>query len=94
MSLDDSAYPSEEELERVASWNPGDAQGWLSYVMRIWRHSGRAWIEGDIYHFSTGGWSGNEEIIAAMQKNVTAWAMNWYSSTRGGRYEFCPSRVS
>ncbi|HWO88896.1 MAG TPA: hypothetical protein VNL98_07075 [Gemmatimonadales bacterium] len=34
--------------------------------------------------FATGGWSGNEAIIAALQRNLMVMAMCWRVSTRGG----------
>jgi len=36
---------------------------------------------------STGGWSGNESIISAMQDNIL-WMVNFLNHRTGGHYEF------
>ena len=45
-------------------------------------------VEADSYHFNTGGWSGNEEIIDALQRNAMFWARCWEMSKRGGEHVF------
>ena len=41
-----------------------------------------------LYHVSTGGWSGNEEILSSLQNNSMFWLMCWMQSKRGGHYQF------
>lgn len=41
------------------------------------------------YHAATGGWSGNESIICAMQDNKSMlWTLTWVQSRRGGHHTF------
>lgn len=43
---------------------------------------------GNTYDADTGGWSGNEDIICAMQENYLLWALTWQSTRTGGHYIF------
>ena len=40
------------------------------------------------YKLSTGGWSGSEDVICAMEENYMFWMCCWISSLRGGHYVF------
>lgn len=101
--LDDEGYPTEETLRVVREWtfrNFSDFDRLLEYVQRAWRypvyfqrakrrfrpfpsHSlHRQW------HVSTGGWSGNEDLIGALQDNRMFWLTCWVQSQRGGHYIF------
>lgn len=39
-------------------------------------------------YLSTGGWSGNEDLIKALQENKEVWNMIWYASQVGGHHAF------
>lgn len=41
-----------------------------------------------VYHISTGGWSGNESLLGAMQRNFIVWSLTFNTHRRGGHYEF------
>lgn len=84
-------YPTEEELKRLREWPFGDGREWLEFARSIWHMQDWGWAE-EIRpghnHASTGGWSGNEEIIDAMQDNWILWHVVWDSTRRGGHYVF------
>ncbi len=86
-------YPTDEELAKVREWDTtnGDWHEFMDYVEEIWWMPDWGWRrKGDVYYVSTGGWSGNEDIVAEMQHNMMFWVMYWYSSRRGGHYIFAP----
>lgn len=88
-------YPTEDELTMVRNWaftKPGDFEAFMAYVQSVgmywptksfgWRQQGRTfWI-------ATGGWSGNEDILEAMQENFIFWSVCWQQTKRGGQYQF------
>ena len=74
----------------------------LAFVRSAWSYPDR-WSErekddgvfGDgqpakirIYEMSTGGWSGNEDLVSAMEANILFWAISLESTHRGGLYIF------
>jgi hypothetical protein len=97
--LDDDGYPTDEALEIIEIWHYNDAKGWFDFIHSIWHLASWGWKEGEAideitnekvwcYYVSTAGWSGNESIIHAMQKNDCMWHLNWVQSRRGGHYIF------
>ena len=101
--LDNEGYPTEEELEKIRTWPiviesslDEDFHELMSYVKELWWMPDWGWSydkETETYSLSTGGWSGNEDIIGALQENVMWWIMFWKSSRRGGHYEFSPISI-
>lgn len=88
--FDADGYPSEHALEKITAWPARDFNGLLEYVASLWAYPDyvtRA-PEARTYTFATGGWSGNESLVSALQQNLIFWATCWLSSRRGGRYEF------
>lgn len=88
-------YPSAADLKKIRNWPSGDIRGMLAWVKPRWRYSepNPAWCGWNVtrrrLYLSTGGWSGNESLISAMEESrCWFWAFCWISSRRGGHYEF------
>lgn len=89
--LDSDGYPTEEDLECIAAWSHADGfRALLVAIEPIWAHAKAGYFrqEGQQFYLSTAGWSGNESIIAALQRNFVFWSLCWVSSRRGGHYVF------
>src|SRR4051794_2904744 len=89
-------YPTDEELAKVEAWD-GDWRACFAFIRSIWWMPDWGWHEattteegGDRpvtrYSISTGGWSGNEGIIGAMERNRWLMLFFWQQSRRGGHY--------
>jgi len=93
--MDEDGYPTEELLSQIKNYDPIKS-GFIDLMHLVYDN----WIydfpyksfykDGDkyVYTLSTGGWSGNEELIDALMENHLWWMFSWYSSRRGGHYEF------
>ena len=85
-------YPSEEELKTIREWPHSKPYADLmQYVKSLWKYSDCGyWREPapGVYHIATAGWSGNEDLISAMQGNYVFWSCCWVESVRGGAYGF------
>lgn len=96
---DGDGYPTEETLEKIRTW-PEDWNALLEFVRGAWMYNDRIlrsnceeeYHPGDLWCLSTGGWSGNESIIEALQGNAIFWLMCWWSSRRGGHFQFIVAR--
>lgn len=97
---EDGVYPTEDALKKIEDWPWEDLLGCFEFIEDIWLYADSGyWVEIDAlseifktpvhrYHISTAGWSGNEDIIRALQKNHMIWLLVWYQSRRGGHYIF------
>lgn len=92
-------YPTGEELEKIKNWDIHDYSALMEFVKSIWWMPEFGWHEGpggnEVHELttktlsiSTGGWSGNESIITALENNAMFYMSCWVSSRRGGHYEF------
>lgn len=84
-------YPSEEALELIEHWPHDKAKELLEAVRGIWMYATSGYWNVDevgAIHASTAGWSGNESIISAMEKNIMIWSQVWIANRRGGHYIF------
>ena len=98
--LDEDGYPTDAALDRITNWDYNDPKGWFVFIKNIWFLCPWGWKEGSfkynewdtsdryLYRISTAGWSGNEDIIRAMQKHNILWDDAWLESRRGGHYIF------
>ena len=101
---DRGGYPTAAELRRIRRWpvvTGADCTALLAFVRECWWNAEWGWtvavrlrretIGGTPYRYyqiSTGGWSGNEDILAALDKNVMFQMLCFYSIRRGGHYVF------
>ncbi len=93
-SFDPDGYPTEETLQTIESWDvlKEGILPLIEFLREAW------WIPDWGFDFkkgpksfrlnlSTGGQSGNETVIGALQKSEF-WFLFWQSSRRGGHYVF------
>lgn len=98
--FDTDGYPTDATLDTIEEWkceSLSDYHDLMDYIGRgwhwpdmftkeeIWDDSSRPVVA---YVFSTGGWSGNESLVGALQGNVMAQMIGAYSWKRGGHYEY------
>lgn len=98
----DDGYPSEEGLQYIRTYpleacvsNPKTL---MDFVRSLWEFGDWGWKENDEkvgdgrevtrYSISTGGWSGNEDLISALRENAPFWGLYWEESRRGGHFKF------
>jgi len=83
-------YPSDEDLEKISKWEvtrESSAAALFDFIEDIWNTDyGTFNRKGRTIKLVTGGWSGNESIISAI--NQQAWSNCWEESKRGGLHVF------
>ena len=95
-SIDGHGYPTDKALERIRKATlkdivPAITDAWntdYGHASTTLTPAEYEIIFGDISHkylrLVTGGWSGNEEIITAYEKNFVASSLTWRLSASGG----------
>ena len=91
----DGEYPTDEYLEYIRKFDATNGKGfdllmdilenwWMSYGVKVQRK-----YRGERKVFlSTGGWSGNEDMIYALRENEYFWMLYYFSHQVGGHYVF------
>lgn len=94
--FDGAGYPTDAAVMAIEDWPFTDVWNLMEFVAGLWRYekyvtrskASRRW------RFATGGWSGNETLICALQNNFVFWSLCWLKSERGGLHVFeIPSSV-
>ena len=90
-------YPSEVTFRRIREYL-GPVSLFFDELKKIWHPAGWGWRESIGYsgmrkkvrrfEISTGGWSGNEDMIAAMRRNFFLWHLSWVQQRVGGHFIF------
>lgn len=92
-TFDAQGYPTDETLKAIETWDANAPHDLLHFVKAAWEY-GESYFrmkvrpKGIWFRLSTGGWSGNESLIDALENNVFFWARYWQESKRGGHYLF------
>lgn len=87
--LTSDSYPTEAILVNLSTSNAKqNHRDMLELVKSIWHYPDFVQVDTDTYTFRTGGWSGNESLIDALQQNALFWSFCWEMSARGGVHVF------
>lgn len=93
-TFDRDGYPTDETLLALSTWEisrdyNASLASFLSCFEGAWNLNYGTWRRrGNVVIVATGGWSGNEDVIRAVESNLMFMALCWKKSERGGRYTF------
>lgn len=94
-TFDADGYPTEATLRRIRTWPTGtlaDMLACMDFAGRAWSSYGTwrktFWRKEVRYRIVTGGWSGNESVIAAIERNQMVQMVGAWRWERGGLYEY------
>jgi hypothetical protein len=92
--LDDDGYPTDEALAAIGSFT-GTADELAAFLGSL-MHYGSVRVDGFVDGYSnpakrltlvTGGWSGSESVVTALQETMFH-IVGWESSSRGGKHTY------
>src|SRR5690348_2281153 len=101
--MDEDGYPEEAELDALKTWHirsQADLDALWEAARKLWSYPDRFVPTGGLpedwprvmrqadWYVSTGGWSGNEDVIGALQRNFIFWSFCWRATIAGGHYWF------
>ena len=90
--MDEYGYPTKKELKIIETWDIVEkpVPDLLEHIRSCWNWADTRFVLNGKrvlkLYLSTGGWSGNENIINALQENKLFWMMFWEKSQRGGHF--------
>lgn len=87
-TFDKDGYPTEETLQFIQDYKDLNWQSLIDFILAAWYWLDYAKWEPPDLELHTGGWSGNESIISALQENFVFWGLHWMKSERGGHFYF------
>ena len=88
-TFDTDGYPTAETLDAIKLWPHQKSRELFAFIKAAWNYpEDFDEKENGVYRIVTGGWSGNESLIWALEKNFIVHASCWMSSRRGGLHEY------
>jgi hypothetical protein len=89
----DSEYHTEIELKEIQNWDINDIHNLIHRLRDMWQYKNyfiENWQSDNtlMLELHTGGWSGNEDLIEALENHELFWMMWWWKTERGGHYYF------
>ena len=74
-TFDRDGYPTEETLAVIRAWPFADSANVLPFIAAAWHWDDMAQeTRPGLWVFATGGWSGNESLLHALQESVARFA--------------------
>lgn len=88
-TFDADGYPTDETLDAIKLWPHQKSRELFAFIKAAWKYPDYfSEPENGVYRIVTGGWSGNESLIAALEKNFIVRVTCWQSSSRGGLHKY------
>ncbi len=95
-TFDSDGYPTEETLQFIKKYQDIHNLRFLAeFIVKAWywpdyaKWDDKSEVFPSTLELHTGGWSGNEILISALQESESLfWTFYWQKSERGGHYYF------